>query len=125
MSLLALDLGEKRVGIAISTSNIIAQPLVTLKVDDNFYPRLKKICLEEKVEKLIIGLPKSLRGKNNLQERKTKRFASFIKKEVGLPMVFVDERYTTKMAEERKARDPDQEAAVIILQDYLDGKRKR
>lgn len=121
MSFLALDLGEKRIGIAISRSGLIAEPLLTLDNSQDFISRLKDICQEEEVKKIIVGLPKSLSGESNEQIRKTKETAKKIKRELKMPIEFVDESFTSKMAEERFGRERiDEEAAVIILQDYLD-----
>lgn len=119
MNLISLDLGDKRVGVAISRSGIIAEPLITLNFDQDFYLNLKKICRREEVKKIIIGLPKSLLGKESSQGGKIKKVAKKIQK-LRFSVEFIDESYTTKMAEERRAKDVDQEAAVIILQDYLD-----
>jgi len=119
MPLLSLDLGEKRVGVAISRSKILAEPLATLNFDQNFFNQLGRICQEEKIEKIIIGLPKSFGEKESEQEKKIKRFAQEIKNKLKIKIDFIDESFTTKIAEERRAEDIDQEAAVIILEDYL------
>lgn len=120
MPLLALDLGEKRVGVAISKSKIIAEPLTTLDYDENFLAKLKDLCREEEIKKIIIGLPKSLSGQENDQERKIRNIAQEIKNELAIKIVLVDESFTTKIAEtkDKKGR-VDEEAAVIILEDYL------
>lgn len=120
MTILALDLGEKRVGAALSESGIIAKPYKTLDFDDNFFKKLKEICRAENISKIIVGLPKSLRGRVNDQERKTRRLAQKIGQETKIKVELFDESFSTKMAQERKASDLDQEAATIILQDYLD-----
>ena len=119
MPLLSLDLGEKRVGVAISRSKILAEPLATLNFDQNFFNQLGRICQEEKIEKIIIGLPKSFGEKESEQEKKIKRFAQEIKNKLKIKIDFIDESFTTKIAEDRRAEDVDQEAAVIILEDYL------
>ena len=124
MSLLGLDLGEKRVGVAISRSGIIAEPLTTLNFDDNFFEELKNICQEEEVEKIVIGLPKSLSGKKNAQEQKIRKIAKNIEEKMETAIELIDESFTSRIAQERKADDIDQEAAVVILQDYLDKKEE-
>ena len=83
MLLLSLDLGEKRVGVAISRSKILAEPLATLNFDQNFFNQLGRICQEEKIEKIIIGLPKSFGEKESEQEKKIKRFAQEIKNKLN------------------------------------------
>jgi putative Holliday junction resolvase len=125
MSLISLDLGEKKVGIAISRSGIIAEPLTTLDVNDNFFQELKTICLKEDVNKIIIGLPRSLHGKRNIQENKIRAMADKIKNDTKIEVELVDETYTTKMAKERFDQERiDEEAACIILESYLNSKNK-
>lgn len=124
MAILALDLGEKRVGVAISRSGIIAEPLLTLNFGQNFFKELKKVCRREEIEKIMVGLPKSLGGQRNKQEEKIRKIAEKIGKKVKLEVELIDESYTSKIAGGRGAEDIDQEAAVIILQDYLDRKAK-
>ena len=119
MSLLTLDLGEKRVGVAISRSEIIAEPLKTLNFDQDFYQELKNICQQESVEKIVVGLPKSLSGEINQQEKRIREIAAKIAKATKLKTELFDESFSSKMAEERGALDVDQEAAVIILEGYL------
>lgn len=119
MSVLALDLGEKRVGVAISRSKIIVEPLVTLNFDQNFYQELKKICQDESIEKIVIGLPRSLSGKINQQEKRIREIALKINQAIKIKTELFDESFSSKMAEERGAKDLDQEAAVIILEGYL------
>lgn len=123
MAILSLDLGEKRVGVAISRSGIVAEPLMTLEFDSDFFKKLKEICEVRGVEKIIIGLPKSLGGGVSEQERRTKLMAKKIKEETKKEIEFIDERFTTKMAKERVKKDRvDEESAVIVLQSYLDSK---
>ncbi|MBU2595605.1 Holliday junction resolvase RuvX [Patescibacteria group bacterium] len=122
MSFLALDLGEKRVGVAISRSKILAEPLSTISFNRDFYQELEAICLIEKVEKIIIGLPKSFGDEENNQEKKIRRTADLIRKKLKIKIEFIDESFSTKIAQERKAEDVDQEAAVIILEDYIDSR---
>lgn len=111
-------------GVAISRSGIIAEPLTTLNFDDNFFEELKNICQEEEVEKIVIGLPKSLSGKKNAQEQKIRKIAKNIEEKMETAIELIDESFTSRIAQERKADDIDQEAAVVILQDYLDKKEE-
>ncbi|MCX6811692.1 MAG: Holliday junction resolvase RuvX [Candidatus Berkelbacteria bacterium] len=125
MSLLALDLGEKRIGVAISRSGIIAEPLATLSFNDKFLTELKNICQDEEVEKIIIGLPQSLSGKKNQQEEKIRKIAKEIEKKTKIEVLLFDESYTTKIAESIFGRERiDEEAASIILENYLSSKNK-
>lgn len=120
MSILGLDLGEKRVGVAISRSGIIAEPYQLMEYDNNFLQELKKICRKEGVDKIIIGLPRSLSGDVNSQEKKIRAIAEEIKDELEIGIDLIDESYSTKIAQSRFGpRVDDKEAAVVILEGYL------
>ena len=130
--LLALDIGEKRVGVAISDeTRTLARPLLTItrasKKED--FARLATVCREQQIEKIIAGLPKTLRNEEGPQARRVRRYADELHAALGLPIDFWDERFSSVDAEERLAassRKPrqkgeiDSAAAAIILQDYLD-----
>lgn len=125
MTLIALDLGEKRVGVAISRSGIIAEPLLVLSFGDKFLEELRNICEKEKVKKIIVGLPRSLSGKKNRQEEKIRSIAQEIEKEMKIKIELIDESFTSKIAQSRfKGKDVDQEAACLILESYLAKSRK-
>jgi putative holliday junction resolvase len=133
--LLALDVGEKRVGVALcDETQTLARPLLTLtrasKKED--FARLAALCREHAIEKVIIGLPKTLRGEEGPQAQRVRRYASDLQTALNLPIEFWDERYSSVDAQERltsasrKARaksDIDSAAAAIILQEYLDALR--
>lgn len=130
--LLALDVGEKRVGIAIcDESRTLARPLLTLnrasKKED--FAKIAALCREHAIEKVIVGLPKTLRGEEGPQAQRVRRYTIELQAALNLPIDFWDERYTSVDAQERlasasrKARakgDIDSAAAAIILQEYLD-----
>ena len=133
--LLALDVGEKRVGVALcDETQTLARPLLTLnrasKKED--FTRLAALCREHSIEKVIVGLPKTLRGEEGPQAQKVRRYAAELQAALDLPIEFWDERYSSVDAQERlttssrKARakgDIDSAAAAIILQEYLDALR--
>lgn len=122
---LALDLGEKRVGAALSRSGIIAEPYETLDFNDDFFGKLKKICRTENIIKIIVGLPKSLRGEINAQEKKTRRLAQKIRRETKIKVLLFDESFSTKIAKERFGGErKDEESAVVILENYLEENKK-
>ena len=127
--ILALDFGSKRVGIALSdSSKTLASPYKTLenKGKDFIISEIKKICNTNKIEKIVIGIPISLSGKEKAQARKVRAFARFLAQKVALPIVFEDERFTSVIAIrflkkiKKKKMPVDQIAAQIILQNYLD-----
>ncbi len=130
--LLALDVGEKRVGVALcDETQTLARPLLTLrrasKRED--FARLAALCHEHAVEKVIVGLPKTLRGEEGPQAQRVRRYAAELQAALELPIEFWDERFSSVEAQERltassrKARakgEIDSAAAAIILQEYLD-----
>jgi putative Holliday junction resolvase len=135
--LLALDVGEKRVGVAIcDETQTLARPLLTLhrasKKED--FARLVALCREHSIEKVIVGLPKTLRGEEGPQAQRVQRYAAQLQAALDLPIEFWDERYSTVGARDLMADigrslgskgDIDAIAAAIILQDYLDGHNPR
>ncbi len=130
--LLALDVGEKRVGVALcDETQTLARPLLTLqrasKKED--FAKIVTLCREHSIEKVIIGLPKTLRGEEGPQAQRVRRYALELQAALNLPIDFWDERYSSVDAQERLAlagRKPrakgeiDSAAAAIILQEYLD-----
>ncbi len=123
MSFLAIDFGEKYIGLAVSDpKNRIALGLATLenKSETEIVHKLSLICRERLVEKIIIGLPKSLSGGDSEQTKKVRKFAEYVKIKLGLPVVLEDERLTSKQAQKLKVSDLDQMSACLILQTYLD-----
>src|SRR5512136_2856186 len=130
--LLALDVGEKRVGVALcDETQTLARPLLTIqrasKKED--FARLAAVCREHAIEKVIVGLPKTLRGEEGPQAQRVRRYALELQAALNLPIEFWDERYSSVDAQERLASssrkvrakgDIDSAAAAIILQEYLD-----
>ena len=130
--MLALDVGEKRVGVALcDETQTLARPLLTLrrasKKED--FARLAAVCREHAIEKVIVGLPQTLRGEAGPQAQRVRRYALELQAALNLPIEFWDERYSSVDAQERltsssrKVRakgDIDSAAAAIILQEYLD-----
>jgi putative Holliday junction resolvase len=130
--ILAIDMGEKRVGLAISDPmGIIAQPFKTIYRlgDDQLIRDLKKIVSEKAVECIVFGVPYKLSGKKTKMSLEIETFAERLMDESSIPVVFEDERLTTRMAEMSlhmmgkkvgQSRDKiDQIAAAHILQSYL------
>ncbi|EFO80357.1 Holliday junction resolvase YqgF [Oscillochloris trichoides DG-6] len=131
--LLGLDVGDRRIGVALSDAlGMLASPLTTI----NANPRSQAITMiarlvrEHEVQGIVVGLPLTLRGEIGPQAEQTRSFAQELERQVGLPVMLFDERYTTTVAEqllremgvkpEKRKQQIDQVAASIILQDYLD-----
>lgn len=140
MKILALDVGTKTVGIAISDDlGWTAQGLATLKVDENkaladTLQKIAEMVQAYNVEKVVVGLPKNMNGTIGPRGEACQQFAAKLKKYVSCPVVMWDERLSTVAAEKvllsanvsRKKRKKviDKMAAVVILQGYLDSVQK-
>lgn len=127
-SLLALDVGSARIGLAIaSRASLLPSPYRTLNNDENFLSSIKQIIEEENIDSLIIGLPRNLSGESTAQTQYVEEFVKNLKESLSLPMYLQDEALTSAKAEdELKQRgkpytrgDIDALAATYILEDYL------
>lgn len=130
---LALDLGKKRIGLAVSDPlGITAQGLPTLERTNirQDLAALGRIAAEHEVALILMGHPLHMTGKEGRQAGYTREFAERLTREFGLPLRFWDERLTTVEAQrvlkssgisiEKRARAVDRLAAVILLESYLD-----
>ena len=134
MKILSIDYGDKRIGLAISDENEkLASRFLTLenKSQKKSIVEIKNIISEKNIRKIIIGIPIGLKGES-AQTRDIKEFSVELSENIKIPIIEINEVFTSKMAEENllqagvKSREVketiDQEAARIILQDYLDRK---
>jgi putative Holliday junction resolvase len=132
--ILALDLGMKRIGLAVSDElGITAQGLDTLerrgRRDD--IETLRRLAKERGVTRFLIGDPLHMSGDASRQGNYTREFAQELQRKTGLPVEFRDERWTSREAERalrgsgiaNEDRKPaiDRMSAVLLLQSYLDG----
>jgi len=135
--LLAIDFGKKRIGVAVSDPlNIFAYALTTISNDTKFWDNIAKIISEYHVVKLIIGYPLKENGDESVSSREVLRFKEELEKKLNLPIVLIDERYSSEIARQRiitsvpsrkKRRDKsllDKNAAAVILEDYMNIKEK-
>jgi putative Holliday junction resolvase len=137
MRVLGIDLGRRRVGLAISDrTRTLARPLATLTVDDAtaLSAVLKAIDMladeEDGLDAIVVGVPSRLDGSESEQTSRVVKFVDALKARTTIPIMLEDERLTSREAESRLAigeRDwrkrkkrLDAAAAAIILQDYLD-----
>ena len=132
--ILALDHGSKRIGLAISDAlQLTAQPFDTWSANDpEIYDRLTELISAQEVERIIVGLPITLSGRESASAEAARRFAADVEAATGLEVELVDERFSTKIAERamieadvsRKGRrnKRDRVAAAVVLQGYLDAK---
>jgi putative pre-16S rRNA nuclease len=128
-SFLALDVGEKRVGVAVaSRAARLPRPLTTLNNDGEFFSWLAKIVDAENVDTIIVGLPRGLSGQHTGQTAAVESFAERLREEFQDTKVhFQDEALTSRKAEAElqqrnrayQKSDVDALAAVYILEDWL------
>jgi putative pre-16S rRNA nuclease len=127
-TILALDVGAKRIGLAVADSLArLPRPFTTLENSEAVFVELQKIIAEEAVESVIVGLPRDMNGQTTQQTRDTQTFVAQLKTQIGLPIHMQDEAVTSRQAEaELSARqrpyskaDIDALAATYILDDYL------
>jgi len=118
MKVLALDYGSARTGIAVSDpTGTVARPVgVAEKVGTPAgFERLVQTIREEEPERVVIGLPLTLRGEEGEQARETLGFVQRVRDAVEMPVVTWDERFTSSLAGGDDAR-----AAAYLLSSYLD-----
>ncbi|MGB4768166.1 MAG: Holliday junction resolvase RuvX [Candidatus Saccharimonas sp.] len=131
--LLALDVGEKRIGVALADPAIgIAIVYDTLEVDGTEVARIAQAVIEEKITTIVVGYPRNQSGEATQQTAFVEAFVAKLE-DVDVPIVFQDESLTSVRAEEMLNRqgkpyqkgDIDALAACLILQDYLEQNRGR
>ncbi len=131
--ILALDIGERRIGVAVSDGlGMLAHPLATIqyKNERQLIAELERIITERKVTKMIVGVPYRMKGGASKKTQEVLDLIERLREHMPVTVEGVDERLTTKMAEQalhnvgkkpsRQRHSIDQIAAVYILQSYLD-----
>ena len=145
-TLLGLDLGGRRIGVAIAEEGIAAIALTTLprgRTIERDVEAISELVARHAVAELVVGLPQDMRGTEGGQAKETREWAEAVAAALGVTLTMRDERLTSHVAESRAGapkrgasggppsrtrRDAyrariDREAAAIILQDELDARR--
>lgn len=144
MKCISLDVGDKTIGVAVSDGLLLtAQGLLTIervgiRKDAD---KVLQLAQEQGADTIVIGLPKNLDGSDSIQTEKVREFRTMLENKIkstgikNMKLDWQDERFTTKIAESvliqadlsRKKRKTviDKQAAVIILQSYLDRYRNQ
>jgi len=118
VKVLALDYGSARTGVAVSDlTGTIARPLgvVERAATDAGLARLRELIAEEQPERVVVGLPLTLRGEHGEQAQETERFVDALRDAVEVPVELFDERFTSVLAGGDDAR-----AAAHLLSTYLE-----
>ncbi len=131
---MGLDVGTKRIGIALSDFLLLtAQPCETIdrQPEEKAVEKIEKICKQNSVTKIVIGLPKNMNGTEGVQAEDCKNFQELLKEKMpDMEYIYEDERLTSRQAEGILALQGkkytknkglvDLKSACIILQQYLD-----
>ena len=126
MKVLALDYGAARTGVAVSDpTGSLARPLRVVRqaTSDEGMKELAELVRAEQAERVVIGLPLTLRGERGSQAEETERFAERLEAILDVPVERFDERFTTTLA--GPGGDEDARAAAHLLTSYLEWSRNR
>ena len=136
--ILAVDYGQKRIGLAVSDGlGLTAQPLAVLirKNRQTDLKRIKEICAHHGVKRIIVGHPVHITGETGTMAQEAARFADRLRKAVKIETELVDERLTswearqtlseTKHRSSRKGAAVDDVAAAVLLRDYIEHTRAK
>lgn len=127
-SILALDVGERRIGVAMAS--LVARlpgPLTTLLNGADVLSQINKLVAEHQAQAIVVGLPRGLGGQETGQTTSARQFADKLKDRLDVPVYMQDEAVTSRQAEaELQARgkpyakeDVDSLSATYILEDFL------
>lgn len=130
---LGLDVGDERIGVAISgPSALLARPLavVARRAGPSSFRHVAQIIADNDVEVVVVGLPLLPDGTEGKQARSTRAYVRGLERYIAIPILYQDERSSTRRATEimianqrssrRRRRAKDAVAAAVILQEYLD-----
>ena len=124
MKVMALDYGSARTGVAVSDpTGTLARPLgvVAGAAGESGLAEVARLAREEEVERIVVGLPLTLRGTRGEQAAETERFVEAIRGVVDVPVELYDERFTTDLARQTASSAPeDALAAAHLLATYLE-----
>jgi putative Holliday junction resolvase len=124
VKVLALDFGSARTGVAVSDpTGTLARPVgvVERAATDAGLDRLVELIRVEEAERVVVGMPLTLRGEHGEQAQETAEFVEALRMRVGVPVETFDERFTTDLAEQTASDAPlDARAAAHLLSSYLE-----
>jgi putative Holliday junction resolvase len=128
MSIVAIDFGSRRIGIAVSDSGVVATPHSVIRNEGDVIAKLATVAMELDAETLVVGIPRRTHAAT--ADRKYRDLADALRQKTCKPVVLWDESLSTVEASERLRasgrnrreieKDIDMHAAAVILQSYLD-----
>jgi len=135
MNLLSVDFGTKNIGLAWCDTGIGAalpfgvidneQLAINNKQKKSSIEHLAELIKKEKIEKVIIGLPVGIDGKENANTARVKKFGDELKQLVPAVIEYFDERFSSQAADRMEGGvSRDEKSAMIILEDYLRGLKR-
>ena len=123
MKVLALDYGSARTGVAVSDpTGTLARPLGVVEQvgTEAGMAQLLELIRAENPERIVVGLPLTIRGERGEQARETEQFVETLRGSTAIPVESFDERFTTDLAEQTRSAAPeDARAAAHLLSGYL------
>lgn len=133
MSVIGIDLGGKRIGIAVSDSGVLASPHSVMRNEGDVVEKLDRLGRELDAELFVVGIPK--RTHASVNDQKYRDFAEALRQRTCKPVELWDESLSTVEAMERlresgrnrreAQKEIDMHAAAVILQSYLDDRARR
>jgi len=125
VKVVAVDYGSARTGVAVSDpTGTLARPVGVIERADSEagLERLVELISGEGAERVVVGMPLTLRGERGEQARETERFVDTLRRALDVPVEGFDERFTTDLAEQdpgSRNLPPDARAAAHLLTSYL------
>ena len=123
MKVLALDYGSARTGVAVSDpTGTLARPVEVVQHarSESGLARIAELVREHQAERVVVGLPLTLRGEHGRQAAETEEFVSLLEGALDVPIESFDERFTTDLAEQGGgSKEEDARAAAHLLSSYL------
>jgi putative Holliday junction resolvase len=126
LKVLALDYGSARTGVAVSDpTGTVARPLCTVELagTEDGLARLRELVAAEEAERVVVGLPLTLRGEHGEQATETHSFVDDLRAVLDVPVETYDERFTTALA--GPGEGDDARAAAHLLSSYLEWASRR
>lgn len=122
--ILSLDVGDRRVGVALGDDRegyVVTKPAMERRTDKQLVRELQAVIQAENISLILVGLPLTLRGGQSSQTRLVQEFIDRLKSQVAIPVQTADERLTTKLAHAAgRTHDDDSAAAAFLLSTYLE-----
>ncbi|MBU0546163.1 Holliday junction resolvase RuvX [Patescibacteria group bacterium] len=129
MNILGIDFGTKNIGLAWVDTGIgavLPYGRITNKEKGKRNIELVELIKGENIDKVVIGLPMGLDGSENVNTNRVHAFAKELEPEIGMPVEFVNEMFSSQMGDRMEGGvSRDEKAAMVILEDYLAGKNSK